>query len=141
MRRFTSNVLLSIFLSAGACASHADPITAVDYQTMKATLDLCRTQFRIATRMSGDAMKAKVAEFMQCRADAEKKAKDTYASAMKDMAKPESQAALKEYQIAVNTAIAGMAPNDGENEIRYLRRLQALDEKIDQAWQRLALEL
>jgi hypothetical protein len=128
-------------LSAGACASHAGPITAQDYQLMKASLDLCRTQFRIAARQSGDALKAQVEKAMQCSADAKNTAKETYDAAVKDMKNADAKAALKDYQIAVNTAIAGLVPNDGENDLRYLRRLQALDEKIDQAWQRLALEL
>lgn len=54
---------------------------------------------------------------------------------------PGAKEALKEYQLALMTALDGLMPGQGERRFAYEARIQRLQGEVQRAWNRVLLEL
>lgn len=122
--------------------------TASEAATSYESVNIRRTTCRIVLR-SGE-LKAQLGEataadgyreFLKCQRDVEADAKASYARVSAKLKTAAARSALKEYQAAVLTALAGNDSKTGETERMRTQRQGALDEKVESAWQRLQLEL
>lgn len=71
-----------------------------------------------------------------CLEDGQKELRVDFAAALRAVRKPAAIAALKEYQVAALSALAGVAPAGDEMRMHYRQRQATLQGKMTEAWAR-----
>lgn len=136
-------IALAFFLASPAFASPAGD-AASGYELVSIKLRNCRSTHRLGVLQSElgkvsaeDAYRT----FLGCKAEVTKEAKAVYSRVLAKVKSSDGKKALKDYQVALMSAVEGMEPKANELKIHFDQRTAALDASIEKAWQRLQLEL
>lgn len=142
MKRF----VIAFLVAFAAATAHAESAkdAATGYEVVKARILLCRTEYRsgiLKARMGQATLQDGYRSYLDCKTGAEGEAKKVYQRVMARLKTPAAKAALKDYQVALMSALAGSDDKDGESGYATTRRQNALDAEVERTWQRLQLEL
>lgn len=136
-----ASALLSIALPAHAETAKE---AAMAYETIGLKRQSCRTKLRTGElRASLGQIPREEAgrDWAKCKIEVEADATAAFEATMRKIKKPKARELLKDYQAKLLAAIRNDTAKDGESEAAFSRRLAVSDEQLDQAWQRLQLEL
>lgn len=115
--------------------------TSVDdeYQLAEIKFKLCEARYE------GDGYTLSPTEayknYLSCKSEAKKIAESSYKSISKVLKRPSGKAALKEFHASFMTRFESSEAKDGELKSQYISRMAALEEKVENAKQKLTLEL
>jgi hypothetical protein len=133
-----------LLLVAGSCLAESAKEAAGSYEVVQIGRSICRAKLR------NSLLKAELAqgtaddgyrEFVGCQLKLEKDAKGVYARVLSRAKSTAARAALKDYQAALMVSIGASDYKSDESDSARRRRQDAADERAEQAWQRLQLEL
>ena len=104
-------------------------------------LTMCRMKFKIAQLSNGNPATMTDSEnYPQCIKESKAELKASLDNALKTIKKSAAKEALKNYHVAVITALEGINPGENEMKISYAQRQIQLKEKTTLAWERFELE-
>jgi|JI10StandDraft_1071094.scaffolds.fasta_scaffold170851_3 hypothetical protein len=102
---------------------------------------MCTTAFNLAqSNASLGQPQDKQSDWQGCIADGQKAIKTDYAAALKTVRKKPAAEALKSVQVALMSALNGIAPDSEERKIVYVQRQGTLNSKVTEAWARFEVE-
>ena len=146
MQMNINRVGLFLGFSLIAASSQAEPtiITAYgfSYTTSLSTINLCRKSHELgggAPHQSEASAVSSYKQFLECKTIQIKKIKDNDANMRPYLKSNDAKKDMKEFQVALMTAIESGGPKDNEMQISYRQRIASLDEQVESAWQRLIL--
>lgn len=136
-------IALAMSLIAATAGAQAAGAFASDHMLNTLKIQECRQRYELGMlKASSGEISAMDAyrTYLQCKSEARDQVSNTYSRMTTKLKSKSQKAALKEYRIAVNLALEGSEPKDGELKFQYKARLARLDEDVERAWQRLKLE-
>lgn len=126
-----------------ASAESASEI-AGEYEISQIKIKLCREIYKLGSleAQSGEkSIQNAYKDYLSCQEESIQTIKSTYSRLMPKLKKPAARNALKDLQVALMSAIKFSEPKDNELKIHYQQRMAALDQQVEQALQRLLLEI
>lgn len=128
---------------AASPAAHAQTDGALAYETVSLRIKLCREIYRSGALRATDRASAEAGyrEYLKCKSVATEAAKQAYADLNRTLKGASAKKALKNYHAALMASLGSSEPRDGELENDHRRRVSALDDKAEAAWQILQLEM
>lgn len=102
---------------------------------------MCTTAFSIAQNYASIGQpQDKQSDWQGCIADGQRAIKSDYAAVLKTLRKRPAAEALKGVQVALISALNGIAPDSEERKIVYIQRQGTLNGKVTEAWARFEVE-
>ena len=138
--------ILFAFAMIGTVAwwpAHGQAVSTLGYEMVSLKIGLCREVYRSGALRATDRSSAEAGdrEYLQCKAGATADAKKAYSELNKSLKSKDAKKALKNYHAALMSSLESSEPRDGELTSDHRRRVDALDEKVEAAWQLLQLEM
>lgn len=136
------NIIIFILLASNFSLAESE-ISAIDRYKSDTTVQLtmCSMMFKLAQlNIQNGTPLTSNSNYPSCIKNSKAELKTSLDKALQTIKKTEAKNALKNYHIAVMTALEGINPGENEIKISYAQRQIQLKEKATLAWERFEIE-